>query len=60
MIKKYKCELCERETTEITKHHLIPKEKGGKIITQQIYVGHAMPKFMPFLQIVNYPIGYIA
>lgn len=24
------CELCEREVKEITKHHLIPKEKGGK------------------------------
>lgn len=26
----YRCELCEREVTKITKHHLIPKEKGGK------------------------------
>ena len=33
MIKKYKCQLCGRETTEITKHHLVPKEKGGKNYT---------------------------
>jgi hypothetical protein len=30
MNKKYRCELCKREITEITKHHLIPVEKGGK------------------------------
>lgn len=29
MNKKYKCELCDREISEITKHHLIPVEKGG-------------------------------
>lgn len=30
MNKKYICQLCGRETSELTKHHLIPKEKGGK------------------------------
>jgi hypothetical protein len=24
------CELCEREVQRITKHHLLPKSKGGK------------------------------
>lgn len=24
------CELCEREVKETTKHHLVPKQKGGK------------------------------
>lgn len=24
------CELCEREVTILTRHHLIPKSKGGK------------------------------
>lgn len=27
------CELCEREVKEITKHHLIPKSKGGTLET---------------------------
>lgn len=26
----YKCELCDRKVSEITEHHLIPKERGGK------------------------------
>lgn len=30
MNKKYICQLCGRETSELTRHHLIPKEKGGK------------------------------
>lgn len=25
-----KCELCERAPIELTKHHLIPREEGGK------------------------------
>lgn len=25
-----KCTLCEREVEEVSKHHLIPKQKGGK------------------------------
>ena len=25
-----KCELCDLEVNQITKHHLIPKQKGGK------------------------------
>lgn len=24
-----KCELCEREVQKLTKHHLIPRQKGG-------------------------------
>lgn len=24
------CELCEREVEKTTKHHLVPKQKGGK------------------------------
>ena len=30
MTKIYKCELCDREVPEITEHHLVPKERGGK------------------------------
>lgn len=30
MSKKFECELCKREISEITKHHLVPVEKGGK------------------------------
>lgn len=26
-----KCALCEREGTVLTKHHLLPKEKGGTV-----------------------------
>lgn len=26
----YKCELCDREVSELTEHHLVPKEWGGK------------------------------
>ncbi len=29
MNKIYKCQLCEREISEISKHHLVPVEKGG-------------------------------
>lgn len=25
-----KCELCEREVSALTKHHLLPREEGGK------------------------------
>lgn len=28
--KYYKCELCNRDVPKITKHHLIPREHGGK------------------------------
>lgn len=28
--KRYTCELCGRKVPKITKHHLIPKEHGGK------------------------------
>ena len=28
----YKCDLCEREVSELTKHHLVPKERGGKLL----------------------------
>jgi hypothetical protein len=27
---KYICELCGREVSKITVHHLVPKEEGGK------------------------------
>lgn len=30
MTLKYTCKLCKRIVPEITEHHLIPKEKGGK------------------------------
>lgn len=30
MTKMYKCELCNRDISEVTKHHLIPKQKGGR------------------------------
>ncbi|MBU3112308.1 HNH endonuclease [Clostridium lacusfryxellense] len=26
-----KCALCEREGTQLTKHHLLPKEEGGTV-----------------------------
>lgn len=26
----HKCQLCQREVSHITLHHLIPKEEGGK------------------------------
>lgn len=26
----YKCELCNREVSQLTEHHLVPKERGGK------------------------------
>jgi 5-methylcytosine-specific restriction protein A len=25
-----KCELCEREVSQVSRHHLIPKEEGGR------------------------------
>lgn len=27
---KYSCELCNREVSKVTEHHLIPRECGGK------------------------------
>lgn len=30
MITVYKCELCNREVSQLTEHHLVPKERGGK------------------------------
>ncbi len=30
MISRLTCELCDRIVPELTEHHLIPKEKGGK------------------------------
>ena len=30
MNKKYICELCKREVSELTEHHLLPKQRGGK------------------------------
>ncbi|MBE6071436.1 MAG: HNH endonuclease [Clostridium butyricum] len=30
MKENYVCELCNRNVSIITKHHLIPKQKGGK------------------------------
>ncbi|MGG7178836.1 HNH endonuclease [Clostridium paraputrificum] len=30
MTKSFKCELCDRDVPEITEHHLVPKERGGK------------------------------
>ena len=30
MIAVYKCELCNREVSQLTEHHLVPKERGGK------------------------------
>lgn len=30
MTEKHICQLCDRQVPEITEHHLIPKEKGGK------------------------------
>ena len=30
MKKDYICQLCDRHVSEITEHHLIPKERGGK------------------------------
>ena len=30
MTEKQICQLCDRQVPEITEHHLIPKEKGGK------------------------------
>ena len=30
MITVYKCELCNREVSQLTERHLVPKERGGK------------------------------
>lgn len=27
---KFKCELCTRDVSKLTEHHLVPKERGGK------------------------------
>ncbi len=32
----YRCELCGRDVSRVTRHHLVPKSEGGKTLTAQL------------------------